>query len=244
MRGKERSKMGNFLQIQRYQKISSGVCFLVLLNFTALYAQTEVLGKDFSIVADPIPVTDNQLLSFESMSYFNSIECKWSGHFSGTTTSFELQRATDPEKFVTLGVVKTSQSCGSNNTYCFEDKTVQQKVPYFYRIKYSTNEQSTVYSTVISAKANVKGIVMAEAFPNPYKERTTIQYILSNPSLVTLEISNEAGEVVKRFQQGLQEAGRYAVPFSAKESGLPTGKYVVTVWFDNENYQLVITESE
>ena len=237
-----RIKMINFLQ-NGICKVQLGIlCLLLTLGGSFATAQSTVIGNVFSIVSDPEP--ENELLSFQAKSYTASIECKWSGNFSASIRNFELQRAAKSVDFVTIATIDRNKFCGANNTFCFEDKNVAENIKYFYRLKYSTNEGIIVHSTIISAKVNSHSIVIAEASPNPYKERTTIQYMLSNPSLVTLEISNEAGEVVKRFQQGLQKEGRYAVPFSAKESGLPTGKYYVTVWFDEESYQLSITETE
>lgn len=234
--------MINFLQ-KVSCKVQLGIlCILFTLGGSFAAAQSTVVGNVFSIVSDPDP--ENELFSFQAKSYPASIECKWSGNFSTSTSNFELQRSAKSVDFETIATIEKNKFCGTKNTFCFEDKNVAENTKYFYRLTYSTNEGLIVHSTIISAKVNSHSLVIAEASPNPYKERTTIQYMLSNPSLVTLEISNEAGDVVKRFQQGLQKEGRYAVPFSAKESGLPSGKYFVTVWFDEESYQLSITETE
>ncbi|MBK9636440.1 MAG: hypothetical protein IPO63_00955 [Bacteroidetes bacterium] len=234
--------MINFLQKRICNIKLVSVSFFLTLGVSLAPAQSTVIGNVFSIVSDPEP--ENELLSFQAKSYVASIECKWSGNFSASVRNFELQRAAKSVDFVTIATIDRNKFCGATNTFCFEDKNVKDKIKYFYRLQYSTNDGLVVHSTIISAKVNSNSIVIAEASPNPYKDRTTIQYMLSNPSLVTLEISNEIGEVVKRFQQGLQKEGRYAVPFSAKEAGLPSGNYNVTVWFDDESYQLSITETE
>lgn len=234
--------MKNFLQ-NKFNLIQVAL-FISLIGFNSMnaIAQEVVIGNVFSITSEP--ELENELLSFEARSYTESVECKWTGNFSGSIQKFEVQRGTKASEFVTIGTVEINNSCGKKNTFCFEDKNLETHKKYFYRLKFNTTDGMTSYSTIISAKVNSNSIVIAEASPNPYKERTTIQYMLSNPALVTLEIANETGVVVKRFQQGLHKEGRYAVPFSAKEEGLPAGKYVVTVWFDDDNYQLSITETE
>lgn len=234
--------MKNFLQNKFY--LIQVILFINLFVFNSRFAiaQEVVIGNVFSIASDP--ELENELLSFEAKSYTESIECKWTGNFSGSIQKFEVQRGTKAIEFVTIATVDINNFCGKKNTFCFEDKNLKENTKYFYRLKFNAGEETNSYSTIISAKVNSNSIVIAEASPNPYKERTTIQYMLSNPSLVTVEVANELGVVVKRFQQGLQKEGRYAVPFSAKEEGLPAGKYTVTVWFDDDNYQLSITETE
>ncbi|MBK7965798.1 MAG: hypothetical protein IPK10_11275 [Bacteroidetes bacterium] len=234
--------MKNFLQ-NKFNLIQAAI-FISLIGFNSMQviAQEVVIGNVFSITSDP--ELENELLSFEAKSYSESIECKWIGNFSESIQKFEVQRSTKVSEFVTIATVDVNSFCGKKNTFCFEDKNLQEHTKYFYRLKFNSADGLTSYSTIISAKVNSNSIVIAEATPNPYKDRTTIQYMLSNPSLVTVEIANEGGVVVKRFQQGLQKEGRYTVPFSAKEEGLPAGRYVVTVWFDDDNYQLSITETE
>jgi hypothetical protein len=234
--------MKNFLQV-KFQSIRIvPILCLFAFSFTNAIAQQEVIGNVFSIASEP--ELENELLSFEAKSYAKSIECKWTGNFAASIQKFELQRRTKESEFATIATVDLNHTCGKKNSFCFEDKTPKENTKYYYRLKFNSADGLTSYSTIISAKVNSNSVVIAEASPNPYQERTTIQYLLSNPSLVTIEIANESGVVVKRFQQGLQKEGRYAIPFSAKEEGLPTGKYVVTVWFDDDNYQLSITETE
>lgn len=234
--------MKNFLHCNFY--LIRVVIFVGLFacNSKPVFAQQEVIGNVFSIASEP--EWDNELLSFHATSYPTSITCSWSGNFAGSFQQFELQRGEKSSEFVTVATIDKNKYCKAKNTFCYDDKNVKEQTKYFYRLKFESMDGMTTYSTIISAKVNSPSIVIAEASPNPYKERTTIQYLLSSPSMVTLEISNESGAVVKRYQQGLQKEGRYAVPFSAKEEGLPAGKYYVNVWFDDDNYQLSITETE
>lgn len=234
--------MKNFLHCKIYLTRAMICVGLFACNSNPVFGQQEVIGNVFSIASEP--EWDNELLSFNVTSYPTSIACSWTGNFTGSFRHFELQRGEKSSDFVTIATIDKNNYCKVKNTFCYDDKNVKQQIKYFYRLKFETSDGLTSYSTIISAKVNSPSIVIAEASPNPYKERTTIQYLLSNPSIVTIEISNESGEVVKRYQQGLQKEGRYAIPFSAKEEGLPVGKYYVNVWFDDDNYQLSITETE
>ena len=80
------------------------------------------------------------------------------------------------------------------------------------------------------------------SYPNPYKETTSIKYILSRPTIVSIEINDMSGKLVKKYQQGLQSEGSYTVPFSAKSMDLRSGTYNVSIWCDDQRYQLRLTE--
>jgi poly(3-hydroxybutyrate) depolymerase len=60
-------------------------------------------------------------------------------------------------------------------------------------------------------------------FPNPFNPTTTIRYVLSSRSHVTLTIYNTLGQIVKELVNGEMEAGYHEVQFDA--SGLSSGVY-------------------
>ncbi|MBI2968123.1 MAG: PKD domain-containing protein [Bacteroidetes bacterium] len=63
-------------------------------------------------------------------------------------------------------------------------------------------------------------------FPNPFKNETNIQYDLSAPSNVSVEIYSLIGEKVVSIIDEVQSAGVYTYSFNTKEAGIPTGIYV------------------
>ena len=68
--------------------------------------------------------------------------------------------------------------------------------------------------------------------------------MITRAAMVTIEIMDVTGKMVKRYQQGLQDAGQYTFPFSAKNNGLSAGTYMVSVWCDDQRYQLRLTEND
>lgn len=60
--------------------------------------------------------------------------------------------------------------------------------------------------------------------PNPFNPNTTIEYRLGKSAVVTLNIYNLRGELVRSFRQGTQEPGRHSVIFNG--TLLPSGMYV------------------
>ena len=159
---------------------------------------------------------------------------------------FEIQRATKPDQFVVVGWTNAAGNGNSTllNTYNFEDKNVNANVLYYYRLRQVDLDGKESYSKTVAAIIHEKGVVILNAYPNPYSVATTIKYIISRPTIVTIEISDMSGKLVKKYQQGLQNEGSYAVPFSGKEFGLNAGLYNVVIWCDDERHQLRLTETE
>ena len=64
---------------------------------------------------------------------------------------------------------------------------------------------------------------LGQNFPNPFNSSTTIAYVLSSASRVTLTVYDAAGQVVAPLVHADQPAGRYLVRFDA--SALASGVY-------------------
>jgi len=58
---------------------------------------------------------------------------------------------------------------------------------------------------------------LAQNYPNPFKERTTIKYCVPEKMKIRLEIFNSKGDKVKTLVNEIKEAGTYKVEFIAKE---------------------------
>jgi photosystem II stability/assembly factor-like uncharacterized protein len=67
------------------------------------------------------------------------------------------------------------------------------------------------------------------ALPNPFGARTTIEYVLADPTTVELLIADPAGRIVRRLHDGMQPAGPYRVQWDGKDDAgreLPAGIYL------------------
>ena len=63
------------------------------------------------------------------------------------------------------------------------------------------------------------------AYPNPFDESTTITYVLTKPSRISLRISDLEGKLISQLIDGhYQEAGRHDVAW--KGGKIPVGTYV------------------
>jgi photosystem II stability/assembly factor-like uncharacterized protein len=64
---------------------------------------------------------------------------------------------------------------------------------------------------------------LEQNYPNPFKESTTIDFILETPSQVVLEVFSFSGEKICQLTNEKKSPGKYSVPFNAKY--LPIGIY-------------------
>jgi hypothetical protein len=184
------------------------------------------------------------LLAFLAEAKTNTIECLWTTANEVNNRGFEVQRATNPDVFTTIGWVDGNGTVNVMKNYKFVDDDVQPNQVYYYRLRQVDYDGQFTITKVIAAIIRDNGAVIVEAFPNPYKEATTIRYMITRAAMVTIEIMDVTGKMVKRYQQGLQDAGQYTFPFSAKNNGLSAGTYMVSVWCDDQRYQLRLTEND
>ncbi|MAT39872.1 MAG: hypothetical protein CL946_09750, partial [Ectothiorhodospiraceae bacterium] len=70
---------------------------------------------------------------------------------------------------------------------------------------------------------------LAQNFPNPFREHTTISYTVAEPSHVSIEVYNRLGERVATIVDGWSEAGAFAVDWhtGSPAGRMPAGTYVL-----------------
>ena len=67
------------------------------------------------------------------------------------------------------------------------------------------------------------GLTLEQNYPNPFKETTTIDFLLEVPSQVVLEVFSIGGEKICTVANEKKSPGKYSVPFNAND--LPAGIY-------------------
>ena len=65
---------------------------------------------------------------------------------------------------------------------------------------------------------------LAQNYPNPFKEKTTIKYCLPDTMRITLKVFNSSNRKIKTLLNEIKEAGTYKVELNT--NGLESGEYI------------------
>ncbi len=220
----------------------AGFTYLLLFNIETVSAQN-TLPSSASEVNPPNAL---KLLSdMESEQFIvevksNSIICKW---WPQANCIYELQRseAGDFSSFNKLTYIKPGKLSAE---YYFDDNNISSNVKYYYRLKVIKDDKNVAYTYSIAAIKKDKGRALLETHRDKASNVTSVNYVISSPSLITIEITDLAGKLIKQYSQGLQQAGQYTFPFSIVENNLSECAYNVSVWVDDEKYTATLSGEE
>lgn len=146
-------------------------------------------------------------------------------------------------------VIPVSSSPGGMHNYSFLDQDVEPGETYYYQISdVSLSGQTTVYGPV-SATAGVTDVnnhathqqtpddyQLGDAYPNPFNGNTLIQFKITKPGMVKIEVYNLMGQKIRTLLSERKEAGDYTAHWNGKnESGKTVGSgiYLYKMTIDN-----------
>lgn len=132
----------------------------------------------------------------------------WSWDFGDGFTSTDQF----PQHVYTQPGVYTVKLFTNNNIGCTD--TVS-------RLSYITVDMGTSSGTLHNPDFSLL------AYPNPFKNTTTIKYSLDVPSYLELSIVDVVGNTVKQLTHGYMHSGDHEISFDAKKEALPNGFYFV-----------------
>jgi hypothetical protein len=129
---------------------------------------------------------------------------------------------------------------------CFADLDGDGKLEFIVRrhskisgandlLVYSTNAPATAVGEDIPAPA---GFALSQNYPNPFNLTTTIEYNLQKRGHAQLTIYDALGREVRRYDQGLLEAGQYKTAWDARDnkgSIAASGTYFYVLSIDGKN---------
>jgi peptidase C25-like protein/flagellar hook capping protein FlgD len=126
----------------------------------------------------------------------------------------------------TVGIENDAQDIGLQYVYNRGYEPTASPLRNETAIKFTT--EAPVVTVSVEENSGVKVAKLEQNVPNPFSINTSINYLVSEKSLITLRIYNINGELVKTLQNGIQLTGNYSVAWDGtndKGVELSSGMY-------------------
>ena len=106
----------------------------------------------------------------------------------------------------------------AQTTHSYTDASVEPGQTYNYELVIRTGGGDEYRSPVASATIARVGVALSQNFPNPFNPRTTIAYKLTTKAVVSIEIFNVSGALVRRLEEGSRKAGRHQTEWDGRDT--------------------------
>ncbi|MDD3562998.1 MAG: FlgD immunoglobulin-like domain containing protein [Candidatus Cloacimonetes bacterium] len=133
--------------------------------------------------------------------------------------------------------------------YIYRDKELNGAGTYYYWLQVSDLNGSESYHgpvTLVYEDGNdqqtpviPKVTELKKVFPNPFNPSATISYSLVDAAPVSIKIYNSRGQMVRSFEEGLQNAGSYNLIWNGEDNSgrsLPTGVYYIRMQAGQQSF--------
>ncbi len=155
------------------------------------------------------------------------IQLKWTTETEINNSGFLVERSIDGEEFASLGFVPGNGNSTEMHSYTFNDKNVEGRKRYYYRLKQIDNDGTSEYTKVVSAQlGGDKQQRIGEFIPNPTSNIANVEIYSAIDQKVTFEFKNTLGQVVKKGDVMLRRGNS---SYRLDVSDLATGNYLVVI---------------
>ena len=199
---------------------------LISYNSKILAATSEGL---FQRNISEVPV---ELTSFMAALSGNDIILRWATATEQNNKGFEIQRGSGDQtplvnSWEKIGFVTGHGSTTEPKSYSFTSKS-NSPGTYNFRLKQidfdGSFEYSPVVEVVVDSRLNYK---LSQNYPNPFNPTTTISFVISKSTFVSLSIYDALGNKVKTLVNEVRPSGSYSVNFRAPD--FSSGVYYYTL---------------
>lgn len=198
------------------------------------YLGTRAFGK-----RKYVPVTPIELTSFDGAKRTKAVDLWWETASEKNNSGFYVERRlAGEEKWLDLGFIPSAAQGGTSTSslsYAYTDKNVVTGSTYEYRLRQVDLDGSVTFSNILQFAFD--GVETAQNFPNPFSDKTNIQFNVASASDVRLEIVDVMGNVVRTLVNGRVEASRQNIEWDGTNDDnqqVANGTYI---------YRLTVGES-
>lgn len=177
-----------------------------------------------------------KMTSFKAVPVDNKfIQLKWTTETEINNSGFLVERSTDGQEFTSIGFVPGMGNTTEAQSYTYNDKNVEAKKRYYYRLKQIDEDGASEYTKVVSAILNGgdKTQRIGEFIPNPTSSIANVEIYSALDQKVTIEFKNTMGQVVKKGDVMLRKGSS---TYRLDVSDLATGNYLVVINTEEQVY--------
>lgn len=203
-------------------------------NGTSADWYIELDGSDATNHDDPfysnsisLPV---ELVSFEATLNGTTALLRWATATETNNAGFEVQQEQKqaPDSWKTIAHREGAGTTTERQRYQYrvEDLSPGQ---HRFRLKQVDLDGGFAYSPVVELTVPMeKSFTVASTYPNPFRERATVEFAVQEAQSLRIALYNSLGRQVRVVYEGTPTAGRtHTVPIDG--TGLPSGTYLLRV---------------
>ncbi len=172
----------------------------------------------------PLPVTG---LTLSGLLTSNIVNLEWKTETELNSDFFIIERSTDGQTFVQIGMVAAAGNTDSRRYYQFADDisgiTTDQVL--FYRIRETDKDSKYIFSNTITVRRQAK--TGLNIWPNPFDRLLNIKLTTERSMEATISLMNSRGQVVRKEKVNLKKGTNIlSMQF---ENYLPAGMYLLRI---------------
>jgi len=219
----------------------------IVLAKNITHVETDISDASFSNNVVNTTVNANQISSYRikltpssgalaiNISDFSGVKqnnvnlLTWKEDSGSAISYFVVERSEDGNLYTTLDSVKETGS----NAYGYEDDSINELKPYYYRLQIVSNVGTFAYSNVILIKVanSTKNILV---YPNPVQNELKFNLLSDKKTRYNVWINDISGKILMKLAPPLFEIGNNY--FTINTSTLPKGAYTLIVADDTNKY--------
>ncbi|KAA9339985.1 heparinase II/III domain-containing protein [Adhaeribacter soli] len=210
------------------QNLSSWTYDAATKTLIATFSQPSDFQLRFA--QDPLPV---ELVAFKAEKVSSGVKLTWQTASEKNNRSFQIQRSADARSWKTIGEKAGQGTTSAATAYHYHDVPDFSGLVY-YRLKQLDLSGDFSYSDVQAVQFEMETITALHLYPNPIKDRVTLELMSDVPENVEIELRNVAGQTAFK-QKHLLAKGLNSLQLEL--AGLPRGFYFVTLKSNSRTWQ-------
>lgn len=208
---------------------NDGFSFLDVNLFLFPYVTNAIGG------CSTLPVS---IINFKGSIINNKATLTWSTATEFNNKGFEIERSKDGKTFSDIGFVNGAGTTTQRKDYTYTDATLSDigTATNYYRLKQIDLDGKASYSNVIPL--SLKNILDWKIYPNPIKDKLTIELNLTADTKVSVQVISKDGRLLLNAYKGTLPQGNHELNFNIQN--ISSGSYFIRVKAGDKYYTQTI----